>query len=85
VYEWRALLRVAVNVAGIVLAIAVLRGGDLLVAGPNWVPAESKSLATLNQMAGGVLVLACIFSGLLCVHELRRSVRRRRSRDMIVV
>jgi len=74
--EWRAFFRVAVNVAGIVPAIYVLHAGDLLVAGPNWVPAESKSLATLNQMAGGVLVLACIFAGLLCVHELRRFVRK---------
>ena len=82
--EWRAFLRVAVNVAGIVLVISVLRAGDLLVAGPNWVPAESKSLATLNQMVGGVLVLACIFAGLLCVHELRRFIRksgRRLGRD----
>lgn len=69
--EWRAFLRVGVNVAGIVLAIWVLRAGDLLVAGPKWVPAESKSLATLNQMAGGVLVLVCIFAGLRCVRELR--------------
>jgi len=82
--EWRVFLRVAVNVAGIVLVISVLRAGDLLVAGPNWVPAESKSLATLNQMVGGVLVLACIFAGLLCVHELRRFIRqsgRRLGRD----
>ena len=69
--EWRAFLRVAVNVAGIILAIFLLRAGDLLVAGPKWDPTQAKSLATLNQMAGGVLVLACIFAGLLCVHELR--------------
>jgi len=74
--EWRAFLRVGVSVAGIVLAISVLRAGDLLVAGPKWVPAESKSLATLNQMVGGVLVLACILTGLLCVHELRRFIRK---------
>ncbi len=73
--EWRAFLRVAMNVAGIVLAIAVLRTGDLLVAGPKWYPAQAKSLATLNQMVGGVLVLACIFGGLQCVHELRRFLR----------
>jgi len=73
---WRAFLRVAVSVAGIALAIFVLRAGNLLVAGPKWVPAESKPLATLNQMAGGVLVLACIFAGLLCVHELRRFMRK---------
>ncbi len=79
VAEWRAFLRVAMNVAGIVLAISVLRAGDLLVAGPKWVPSQSKSLATLNQMAGGVLVLACIFAGLLCVHELRRFIRKERA------
>jgi hypothetical protein len=73
---WRPYLRIALNVAGLTLAIFLLHGGDLLVAGPKWVPAESKPLATLNQMAGGVLVLACIFSGLACVHELRRSIRK---------
>ena len=61
-----------VSVAGLVLAIFLLRGGDLLVAGPNWDPTQAKSLATLNQMVAGVLVLACIFAGLVCVHELRR-------------
>jgi hypothetical protein len=74
--EWRRFLRIAVNIAGLVLAIFLLRGGDLLVAGPNWDPTQGKSLATLNQMVAGSLVLACIFSGLLCVHELRRFVRR---------
>ena len=63
-----------VIVAGLVLAIFLLRTGDLLVAGPNWNPTQAKSLATLNQMVAGVLVLACIFSGLVCVHELRRFV-----------
>ncbi len=74
--EWRSFLRVALNVVGIVLAISVLRAGDLLVAGPNWVPAEARPLATLNQMVGGVLVLACIFAALLCLHELRQFIRK---------
>jgi hypothetical protein len=72
---WRPFLRIAVSVAGVTLAIILLRGGDLLVAGPKWVPTQAKPLATLNQMVGGVLVLACIFSGLRCVHELRRLIR----------
>lgn len=76
VADWRSLLRVAVNVAGIALAIHLLRAGDLLVAGPQWDPSQAKSLATLNQMIGGVLVLACIFAGLRCVHELRRFLRK---------
>jgi Ca2+/Na+ antiporter len=74
--EWRRFLRVAISVAGIALAIFLLRAGDLLVAGPNWDPAQAKPLATLNQMVGGVLVLACIFAGLACVHELRRYIRK---------
>ena len=74
--EWRPFLRIAISVAGMALAIFLLHEGNLLVAGPKWVPAESKSLATLNQMVGGVLVLACIFAGLLCVHELRRFMRK---------
>ena len=82
--EWRPFLRIAVNVAGIALAVFLLRGGDLLVAGPNWDPTQAKPLATLNQMVGGVLVLACIVAGLLCVHELRGFIRksgRRLGRD----
>jgi hypothetical protein len=74
--EWRRFLLTVVVAAGLVLALFLLRGGDLLVAGPNWAPTQAKSLATLNQMAAGGLVLACVFSGLLCLHELRRSVRR---------
>jgi hypothetical protein len=73
--EWRRFLLTAVVAAGLVLALFLLRGGDLLVAGPNWDPTKAKSLATLNQMISGVLVLASAFSGLLCLHELRRSVR----------
>jgi hypothetical protein len=74
--EWRTFLRVAVYTAGIILAIFVLRAGDLLVAGPRWDPTQAKPLAILNQMVGGVLVLACIFAGLLGVRELRRFLRR---------
>ncbi|HEY3823956.1 MAG TPA: hypothetical protein VGL82_05330 [Bryobacteraceae bacterium] len=74
--EWRPFLRVAVSVAGIALAIFALHAGDLLVAGPKWDLTQAKPLATLNQMIGGVLVLACIFAGLACVHELRRFKRK---------
>jgi hypothetical protein len=74
--EWLRFLRVAVVVAGMVLAVFLLRQRDLLVKGPNWVPAEAKSLATLNQMVAGVLVLGCIIAGLVCVHELRRFLRK---------
>ena len=74
--EWRRFLRTAVIVAGVALALYMLRGGDLLVAGPKWDPTQAKPLATLNQMVAGVLVLACILSALLCVHELRRFMRR---------
>ena len=74
--EWRRYLRTAVIAAGSVLAILLLRAGDLLVAGPKWDPTQAKPLATLNQMVGGVLVLACIVSGLVCVHELRRFIRK---------
>jgi hypothetical protein len=82
--EWRPLLRIFVSVAGIALAVLLLRGGDLLVPGPHWDSTQAKPLATLNQMVGGVLVLACIVAGLLCVHELRGFIRkagRRLGRD----
>jgi len=64
----------------LVLAIFLLHQGRLLVAGPNWTPDQAKPLAILNQIVGGVLVLACILVGLQCVHELRLSVRRLGSR-----
>jgi hypothetical protein len=72
--EWRSFLRVALSIAGIALAIYMLHAGNLLVAGPKWDPKQAGPLATLNQMIGGVLVLACIFTGLACVHELRRFI-----------
>src|SRR5215471_16800666 len=74
--EWRRYLCDALIVAGIAFAIFLLRTGDLLVAGPRWNPSQSKSLATLNQMLSGTVLLACIVSGLFCVHELRRFARR---------
>jgi hypothetical protein len=70
--EWRRFLITAVVAAGLGLALFLLRGGDLLVAGPRWNPSQARSLPTLNQMCAGVLVLACIFAGLLCLHEVRR-------------
>jgi len=74
---WRRYLCDALIVAGIAFAIFLLRTGDLLVAGPRWNPSQSKSLATLNQMLSGTVLLVCIVSGLFCVHELRRFARRR--------
>jgi hypothetical protein len=74
--EWRPFLRIALTIAGLALAIFLLREGNLLVAGPKWDPAQAKPLATLNQMVAGSLVLACILAGLLCVHEFRRFIRR---------
>jgi len=74
--EWRPFLRIALTIAGLALAIFLLREGNLLVAGPKWDPAQAKPLATLNQMVAGVLVLTCIFAGLGCVHELRRFIRK---------
>jgi hypothetical protein len=74
--EWRRYLCTAVIVAGLVVVLFLLRSGDLLVAGPRWDSTQAKSLKTLNQMFSGTLVLACIFSGLVCVHELRRFLRR---------
>jgi hypothetical protein len=73
--RWRQFLRTGVIVAGVVLAIFLLSKGNLLVAGPNWDPTQGKSLATLNQMIAGVMVLYCIVSGLMCVRKLFRVVR----------
>ena len=46
--EWRAFLRViAIRVAGIALAIYLLSGGDLLVAGANWDPTQAANRSRL--------------------------------------
>ena len=77
--KWRRFVRIGVVAAGVALAISLLRTGDLLVAGQNWNPTQAKSLATLNQMIAGVLVLACILVGLSLLREFIRIVRRRSS------
>lgn len=74
--KWRQALRIGLGAAGIALAIFLLWTGDLLVAGPKWDPTQAKSLATLNQMIGGVLVLACILAGLALLREFSRIIRR---------
>ena len=74
--KWRQVQRLGVVAAGIALAVFLLRTGDLLVAGPNWDPAQAKSLATLNQMIAGILALACIVTGLALLVKLIRIVRR---------
>ena len=73
---WRKFVGMAVIAAGMLLGLYLLSAGDLLVAGPNWNATQSKPLATLNQMLSGVVALACIVAGLVCVGELRRSLRR---------
>jgi hypothetical protein len=74
--DWRPFLRMAVSIAGVALAVVLLRGGDLLLAGPKWDPAQTQALGILNLIVAGALVLACIFSGLLCVYDLLHFVRR---------
>jgi hypothetical protein len=74
--EWVRALRTTVVVSGVVLALVLLRGGHLLIAGPRWVATQANSLATLNQMLAGTLVLACVLAVLVCAHEVRRLVRR---------
>src|SRR5262245_11194956 len=74
--KWRRVLRLGVAGAGVALAIFLLWTGDLFVAGPKWNPTQAKSLATLNQMIAGVLVLACIVAGLPFLQKFIRIVRR---------
>ncbi|MET0166649.1 MAG: hypothetical protein ABW318_16785, partial [Vicinamibacterales bacterium] len=74
--KWRQVLRIGVVAAGVALAIFLLRSGDLLVAGPTWDPTRAESLATLNQMIAGVLVLACILAGLALLQKFIRIIRR---------
>lgn len=74
--KWRRGLRTGLMAAGVSLAIFLLWTGDLLVAGPKWDSTQAKSLATLNQMIGGILALACILGGLTLLREFIRTVRR---------
>jgi hypothetical protein len=74
--EWRPSLRTAVKIAGFVFVLVLLLQGDLLVAGPNMEPAQVSSLATLNRFFAGVLAIACISSGLQCVRDLGRILRK---------
>jgi len=74
--KWRQVLRIGVVAAGVALAIFLLQSGDLLVAGPTWDPTRAQSLATLNQMIAGVLLLACILAGLALLRKFIRIMRR---------
>jgi hypothetical protein len=74
--EWRPFLRLAVNIAGLVFALVLLWQGDLLIAGPNMTSAQGTALAALNRFFAVVLVVSCISSGLQCVIELRRFIRK---------
>jgi hypothetical protein len=85
----RRVLSVGVVAAGVaLLAMFLLRTGDLLVAGPKWDPTQAKSLATLNQMIAGVLMLACILVGLAFLRKFIRIIRRpgghHRTADLIM-
>jgi hypothetical protein len=80
--KWPRVLRLGVVVSGVaLLAMFLLRTGDLLVAGPKWDPTQAKSLATLNQMIAGVLMLACIVVGLAFLRKFIRIVRRSSNHD----
>lgn len=74
--KWQKALGNGVIIAGVALAIFLLRTGDLLVAGPRWIPTQAKSLATLNQMLAGALVLGCLVAGLAFLRECIRIIRR---------
>lgn len=73
--EWRPLLRVAVSLAGLSLAIHLLRSGGLLVAGPRWDPSQAKPLASLNQGLGVLFTIGCVSWALQGLYELRRFIR----------
>jgi hypothetical protein len=79
--SWRPFLRIAVNLTGIGLALFLLSAGDFLVKGPNWQPGMEKTLATLNQMVAGTLVVLCILAALMCLSDLRCLIRRPGSHD----
>ena len=73
--DWRAFLRIAVHLAGLVFALVLLCQGDLLIPGPNMNPTQGAGLANLNRFFAVVLLVSCISSGLQCVGEWRRSRR----------
>ncbi len=74
--EWRRFVRVALYIAGLAVAISVYRAGHFLVAGTHWnASRNAASLATLNRMISGTAVLACVLLSIICIHELRGSMR----------
>jgi hypothetical protein len=84
--EWLPLVRIGINISGLAFIIFFLRAGDLLVPGTNWNPSrDGASLAIVNQIVSWSLVGASVLSALMCLHELRRYVRRRRNPNMIAV
>ena len=74
--RWRQALRIGLVVSGVALAIFLLSTGDLLVPGPKWDPTQAKSLATLNQMLAGIMVLACLLTALAFLRTLIGLIRR---------
>lgn len=73
--EWRPLLGLAVDIAGLLFALVLLGQGDLLIAGPNMNPAQSASLVSLNRFFAMLLLVSSISSGLQCVGDFRRLIR----------
>jgi hypothetical protein len=84
--EWVPLVRIGLNSAGMALFILLLQAGDFLVRGTHWDPSRyGDALAIVNRIISGSLVLACVLSALMCLHELRGYLRGRRNPNLITV
>lgn len=84
--EWLPLVRIGINISGVALLIFLLRAGDLLVPGTHWDAARfGVALGIVNQIVYWTLLCVCLFSALMCLHELRGYLRRRRTPTMLAV
>jgi hypothetical protein len=84
--EWVPLVRIVLNLAGVAFLILLLQAGDLLVPGTHWDPSRyGDALTIVNRVIAGSLVLACVLSALMCLHELRLYMRGRRNSNLLAV
>jgi len=84
--EWVPLVGIGLNLVAVAFLIRLVQAGSLLVPGAHWDPYRyGEALAIVNRVIAGSLVFACVLSALMCLHELRIYVRRRRNPNLLAV
>lgn len=84
--EWVPLVGIGLNLVAVAFLIRLVQAGGLLVPGTHWDPTRfGDALAIVNRVIAGSLVLACVLSALMCLHELRIYMRGRRNPNLLAV